>query len=164
MRAFSDPLLVQSLLWTYTMKAIKMSSWMKCGYFSKITTEYMTVFHVGLHKHWQLKSHEELKRSYFYWTLLQTFINPFLCVLVIDYREKCGLSMFNTECAFLLLTLRERKLLHSSRWSFQSIFLLSYSPLPSLWRCSVGLSSSLSGIRSLSLANEGSWGFKVLLN
>lgn len=36
--------------------------------------------------HWQLRSYQELKHNYFYWTLLQRFINPFLRVAHIGNR------------------------------------------------------------------------------
>lgn len=54
---------------------------MKFGHFFKITTEHMTILcrtaQVLLYVLTAL--YKELKHNYFYWTSLQTLINPFLC-------------------------------------------------------------------------------------
>lgn len=67
---------------------------LKCIYewnidiFFKITTEHMTVLcrTTQVLLYIQLKLYKELKHNYFYWTLLQTFLNPFLYVVHISNR------------------------------------------------------------------------------
>lgn len=143
---------------------------MKYGDFSKVTTEHMTVFYVGLHKYfctfWQLRLYKELKHNCFYWILLQTFIKPFLCVVHISNRLNWEMwsQYLQYRMCFPFADTYGKETAAQQQMIIISVDFLPFLLPPSFWRHNVGVvKQSLTCL--LSLASEKSWDLeKMLLN
>lgn len=115
--------------------------------------------------HWQLRSYQELKHNYFYWTLLQRFINPFLRIAHIGNRlhSKVWSHHLQYGMCFPFADTHGKETVAQQQMIILIGFLPSLLP-PLFWRRSAGAAKQSLNNVSLSLAVISPQPFRVLWN